>query len=240
MAHSISSILLSSLLAFSVFTQVASFNIRRSTNRDHQRLGPRQAATPPPVQRPVALVEDVDPFIVQVDPKTGESLLRGEASLHILNSTNDHDIHIHLVYLADAWDNTGAMAVEVIDFGPDISNQIAANVSGASVRGVYPLANTTVANTDILDVATGQGLILETIRQQPVYSVGSGTYVNDDNSIMRALCAALNVPLTPEADKILNLGSQYALYWSARADITISHIIYTDLQGVSKAWLVIY
>ena len=73
-------------------------------------------------------------------------------------------------------------------------------ISGAgdngTVRGLYPVGmNTTATNQAILDLETGQGIVLDVIRQQSIYSVGPGRKVYDDNMFSRAVCQQLNLTL---------------------------------------------
>ena len=185
------------------------------------------------------IIADLYTTAIQIDPTTGDGLLQGMSSLHLVNTSTDNDIRVRVGYDPDAFGGNGTLVAEVLDFGPGVSDVVAPPPGNESLRGIYNFLNTTtVTNKDVLNIATGEGALLDVIRQRSIWTSGPGNDVYDDSLLLRALCARLNITLSSEADGALSRNTAFSQHYGPSVKMTITNITYSDVDGFSKVWLV--
>ncbi|KAI9805766.1 MAG: hypothetical protein M1833_005259 [Piccolia ochrophora] len=186
--------------------------------------------------RYLTLIHDYQTDLIQINPKTKDSIIHGVPSLQFSSSPSNDEVRIRIIYDIGK-NNPGGLAVELMDFGPYFTNVISSTGPPRGMRRAEVLDFLTVIdNGALLNVFTGEGIITDLMRRFGTYTVGKGDGINDDSMFMRSLLKELNVALPTHLDANLTDNSAFAANWLPPFSRPLDNIYFSDESGVVRHW----
>ncbi|KAI9673996.1 MAG: hypothetical protein M1817_002202 [Caeruleum heppii] len=153
-------------------------------------------------RRSVTLIADVDLEASDVSPTTGKPLLSTHSAVHLSGTSVDGPLRVELLK-PSPWE----WAVRALDWGPENSDKPIAPTSKRYHRKLFELGYVDLRNADIIDPATGKGLLLDTWTEDPVFRPGS----NDCNKLAQRLVAGMNLQIPEAARPLLAQAAEFGV-----------------------------
>ena len=161
--------------------------------------------------RNVYIIADVDYSIRKISSTTGQNLLNAHSMVHISGTATDGPLRIQ-VYQFER--NPTSMAIQVVDWGAENSNQKIGLKSNAPTRTrmIWKLdGGTKLANAQLADPKTGKGAVLDTYARSPGYTLGT----NDCNTFVKNLVEHLGLDAGPEFGDVYRRSAE----WNSQGNI---------------------